>query len=477
VASVEIRGTGGDLLHRVVRSGRVALRRALEEAERELPRFVWRELERFLACGDPEQGFAWLVCDACADVHRLVPFSCKTRAFCPACGGRRMAERAAAWCDDLFPFVAHRQWVVTVPWARRRQLAFRPELARGVLRIALEQIFAWLSARAEADLGVHGGRSGAVTVEQRFSSSLALNLHFHSILPDGVWARDPAGQLQFHRVRPTRADLELLVGRIAERCEGWLDQQVGGDDEPEPDDAQAVLLAASAAGRVAAGERAGQSVRRFGVLPEAARGDEDAGGRGVVAQGYSLHAGTWVAEHDRSGLERLARYLLRPPLARGRLEERPDGQLVLHLRKPWRDGTSAFLFTPQELVEKLAALVIRPRVHTTHFHGVFAANAAWREEVVVDPAELARRREADAASRADRTLARRKRRSARRRWSSWCPWSDLLERVFGHRGLNCPSCGRTMRLRAVVVGPPATTRILAGLARFARGPPPTTPRP
>jgi len=329
----------------------------------------------------------------------------------------------------------------------------------------------------EADLGVQGGRSGAVTVEQRFSSSLALNLHFHSILPDGVWARDPAGQLQFHRVRPTRADLELLVGRIAERCEGWLDQQVGGDDEPEPDDAQAVLLAASAAGRVAAGERAGQSVRRFGVLPEAARGDEDAGGRGVVAQGYSLHAGTWVAEHDRSGLERLARYLLRPPLARGRLEERPDGQLVLHLRKPWRDGTSAFLFTPQELVEKLAALVIRPRVHTTHFHGVFAANAAWREEVVVDPAELARRREADAASRADRTLARRKRRSARRRWSSWCPWSDLLERVFGHRGLNCPSCGRTMRLRAVVVGPPATTRILAGLARFARGPPPTTPRP
>ena len=389
---------------------------------------------------------------------------------------KTIKEITAAWCDHLFPFVAHRQWVLTVPWARRRQLAFRPELARGVLRLALEQIFAWLSARAEADLGVCGGRSGAVTVEQRFSSSLALDLHFHSILPDGVWARDPDSQLQFHRVRPTRADLELLVARIAERCEQWLDQQAA-DDEPDPDDAQAVLLAASAAGRVAAGGRAGQAVRRFGVLSAPAQGEQDGGGRGVVAKGYSLHAGTWVGADDRIGLQRLARYLLRPPLARGRLEERPDGQLVLHLRKPWRDGTQAFLFTPLELVEKLAALVIRPRVHTTHFHGVFAANSAWRAEVVADPAEVARRREADAASRAERTLARRKRRSARRHGSSWCPWSDLLERVFGERGWNCPRCRRPLRLRAVVVGPPATTRILAGLARFARGPPSPTPRP
>jgi len=453
------------------------LRVALDEADAALPGFVWQELERYLACGDPEEGFAWLVCDGCEDVHRLVPFSCKSRAFCPACGGRRMAERAASWCDELFPFVPHRQWVITVPWVRRRQLAFRPELARGVLKLALEQIFAWLSARAEADLGVKGGRSGAVTVEQRFASSLALNLHFHSILPDGVWARDPAGQLQFHRVRPSRADLEALVERIADRCESWLEAQGVDDDQVDPDDAQPVLLAASAAGRVAAGRRAGQLVRRWNVLPPRPQNEEEGQPRGVNARGYSLHAGTWVPAEDRTGLEHLARYLLRPPLAKARLEERTDGQIVLHLRRPWRDGTAAFLFTPLELVEKLAALVIRPRVHTTHFHGVFAANSAWRQEVVVDPAEVARRKDADAARRAERTLARRKRRARSSQWSSWCPWSELLERVFGTGGFACPKCGRPMRLRAVVVGPPATTRILAGLARTARGPPPTTPTP
>jgi hypothetical protein len=42
--------------------------------------------------------FARFHCDGCG-VDRLVPFSCKGRAVCPSCGGRRMAERAVRqWC-------------------------------------------------------------------------------------------------------------------------------------------------------------------------------------------------------------------------------------------------------------------------------------------------------------------------------------------------------------------------------------------
>ena len=473
MVSVETRGTHGDLLHRVVQRGMVELRQVLDAADRTLPAFVWRELERYLGCGDPAQGFAWLECD-CGH-HRLVPFSCKGRAFCPACGGRRMAERAARWCDELFPFVPHRQWVLTVPWPRRRLLAFRPELARGVLGLALKEVFGWLTARAAFEHGVSGATAGAVTVEQRFGSSLALNLHFHSLLPDGVFARDAAGVVRFHRVSPSRDDLVELVERIALRCEAWLAAQGVDDEEEDPDDAQAVLVAASAVGRVATGSRAGRPVRRAGVEP--GRGDEDEPGRGVSCGGYGLHAGTWVPAHDRAGLERLSRYLLRPPLAKGRLEERPDGQVAWHLRRPWRDGTTGFVFSALELTEKLAALVLRPRVHSVHFHGVFAAHAALRPEVVVDPAEVARRRDAESATRAERTLARRKGPSRRRRWSAWCPWALLLERVFGTGGFHCPRCGGQLRLRTVVVGLPATTRILASLARSARGPPAPTPAP
>ena len=82
VVWVETRGTHGDLLHQTVAVGMAELRRVLEEADQELPAFVWKELERYLGCGDPQNGFAWLVCERC-DGHRLVPFSCKGRAFCP----------------------------------------------------------------------------------------------------------------------------------------------------------------------------------------------------------------------------------------------------------------------------------------------------------------------------------------------------------------------------------------------------------
>jgi len=38
------------------------------------------------------------------------------------------------------------------------------------------------------------------------------------------------------------------------------------------------------------------------------------------------------------------------------------------LKRPWRDGTAAFLFTPGELPERLVAQVLRPRAHLTRYH-------------------------------------------------------------------------------------------------------------
>ncbi len=54
---------------------------------------------------------------------------------------------------------------------------------------------------------------------------------------------------------------------------------------------------------------------------------------------------------------------------------------------------------------------------------------------------------------------------------AWLPWSYLLWRTFGALGWHCPRCDKRMRRRAVVLHPPATTRILVGLAEAARAPP------
>jgi hypothetical protein len=59
-----------------------------------LPRFIEEEFRGFLRCGFLAGGFARFHCAGCG-FDRLVPFSCKGRAVCPSCGGRRMTERSA----------------------------------------------------------------------------------------------------------------------------------------------------------------------------------------------------------------------------------------------------------------------------------------------------------------------------------------------------------------------------------------------
>ena len=65
-----------------------------------LPQFVEREFREFLLCGVYEAGVARFQCEDCAREH-LLPFSCKGRAWCPSCGGRRMTERAAHLVDAV----------------------------------------------------------------------------------------------------------------------------------------------------------------------------------------------------------------------------------------------------------------------------------------------------------------------------------------------------------------------------------------
>ena len=96
----------------------------------------------------------------------------------------------------------------------------------------------------------------------------------------------------------------------------------------------------------------------------------------------NLHANVCVPANDRRRLERLCRYVARPPIASERLEQLSDGRLLYRLKHPWRDGTTHMVFTPMELMEKLAALVPAPRVNLVRYHGVLAPRSAWRDSVV-----------------------------------------------------------------------------------------------
>ena len=63
----------------------------------------------------------------------------------------------------------------------------------------------------------------------------------------------------------------------------------------------------------------------------------------------------------------------------------PDGTFALELRRRWSDGTTHLIFDPVELLERLAALVPRPRINLVPYHGVLAARATWRPAIVPEP--------------------------------------------------------------------------------------------
>ncbi len=81
---------------------------------------------------------------------------------------------------------------------------------------------------------------------------------------------------------------------------------------------------------------------------------------------------------DCQALEQLCRYITRPALANDREQTDGAGQVVHKLKTPWRDGTTHLVMSPLEYMQRLAALVPRPRRHLIHFHGVLAPNAKLR---------------------------------------------------------------------------------------------------
>jgi len=217
--------------------------------------------------------------------------------------------------------------------------------------------------------------------------------------------------------------MERLVRQVRARVEAILDpwgllEHVDLDDQ----DGQVELQLGSVQGRGAARCRNSEPQSR-----------ERRGLYGWDAY-YDLHAGQPIPGADRSAMERLVRYLARPPLSLQRLSQMDDGRLCLRMNRAWSDGTFHFLFRPMELLRRVAAIIVHPRVHMVHYFGVLAPHAKWRAQVV--PKQ-------ETHTLPDGEPVQKKR-------SSWIKWADLLLRTFGVLGLRCSRCGGDMRVRAVV---------------------------
>ena len=110
----------------------------------------------------------------------------------------------------------------------------------------------------------------------------------------------------------------------------------------------------------------------------------------VDRNGFSLNVVVACRPQQRERLERLCRYVTRPAVCLERLSTNAAGQVSYELNHPFHDGTTHILFTPEDFLARLTALVPRPRSNLTRYHGVFAPNSPFRRAVVPGSAKPAR---------------------------------------------------------------------------------------
>jgi len=204
----------------------------------------------------------------------------------------------------------------------------------------------------------------------------------------------------------------------------------------------------------------------------------------AVVHGVNIHASAAVPARDRRRLERLCRYAARPPLAQERLSQRADGRVRVELKRPWADGTTAVVLSPEDFIARLCAAVPPPRLQLLRFHAVLAAHSSLRSLVVpksppqpaqdsTPEAQLPLFTKADAApSVAVRSAPADE--SASPRYEGRHRWALLLRHVFGVEVEPCAHCEGRMRLVELCASAEAATRVLR---HAGPGPPPRAPPP
>lgn len=436
-----------------------------------VPAFVERELEAFLACGRIDHGFSHIRCRSC-DARQLVPLTCKSRALCPVCCGRRMNQTALHLVESVIPHVPVRHWVLTFPPPLRYLLAYDNELCTRALALFVNEIITHYRTRLAKEHGVdvdclHGG---TVTSIQRAGSALQSTLHYHTLALDGVYlvTDDPDQPPRFLAAPPlTPIEIQSVAWNTSKAVMTMLQKrgvEITGDADAHDRLAHeypllARSLAASMQGMVAVGDDAGRRVSRSGYRVPTESSDRSQ----TPGHGFDLHASERIPAHDRGRLERVCRYILAPPVSAERISLTKDGRVVYRLKRRWRDGTESVTFSGIDFLTKLMALIPRPRTHLLRYHGCLAARSTLRRRVVPSPG-------AATSSRARQQSRPRQLWLVGKGESRWIPRTELLRHVFGDDAARCRACGSgQLEVLAVVTRWDAITAVLTALGLSAEG--------
>lgn len=360
----------------------------------------------YLACGRLLGGFARIRCPSCRGEH-LLAFSCRTRNLCPSCQSKRSALLAEKLTGEILLPVPHRHYVFTIPRVLRGLFERERRLLGLLSRAAYEA-----TRRAFAlQTGERQAVPGMVTSIQTFGSYMNFHPHIHALVSDSVW--HPGGE--FTSLPPLDIPLveelfrQTLLRRLhnAERLSGeFLENLLSWHHS-----------------------------------------------------GFSVHAGERLFPEEPH-LERLARYLARPPLAAAQVKIVPGGRVRVETPPHPRTGKTELLLEPFDFVHAVVSQVPDRGQHMVRYYGVYSCRARkkWREKIgCAEAKSAAGRLRLEWALPRERGAGRMPAASNSNRAS----WARLLKKIFEIDPLLCPRCHVPLQLVSVITEPKVVDRILA----------------
>ena len=339
-----------------------------------LRRVVRDSVEQFLACGRLQGGFARLRCPSCKSEH-LIAFSCRTRNFCSSCQAKRAALFAEKLAAEILPPAPYRHWTFTIPKAirglferERRLLGLLSRTAYEAVRRSFEALFDRKDVRPGCVLSIQTfGSMGPTSIPIATPS-----FPMASGLPKGSFSNslaDTAAVCElFRRLLLRRLHQEeRLSERFMENLLSW------------------------------------------------------------VHPGFSVFAGESLSPQDPEQLERLARYITRPPLAADsvRRRRRPPGD---HYTSRPPDRLDHRLFDPLDWIHAVTAHIPDRGRHCVRYYGAFANRARSPKASSEQQTALAASPGASADTASEFVQRRR------------ASWARLIKKIFEVDPLLCV-CG------------------------------------
>jgi len=189
--------------------------------------------------------------------------------------------------------------------------------------------------------------------------------------------------------------------------------------------------------------------------------------------GFSVHNGVRVEPEDGAAVERLARYIMRPPISLERMEWDGAGE-VRYQAKQGHDGGTGHRGDPAgpiDAAEFLARVIMHipePRRHLVRYYGWYANVSRGKRKRMQQELGIALPGSTSGFGNADRDQSPDARALRRR-------WAEMIKRVYEVDPLVCERCGGEMKIIAFIIDPGVVDRILRHLSanegHQERGPP------